>query len=62
MRELVELGELVVALVKTCDNLADFFTKPLASKQFFAMRDIIMNVRVQSGPVKRDVPSHIRGG
>ena len=26
------------------DNLADFFTKPLTSKNFYRMRDILMNV------------------
>ena len=30
--------------VNTVDNLADFFTKPLRAKTFFAMRDRIMNV------------------
>ena len=35
---------MVVPFVKTVDNLADFFTKPLAPKDFFRMRDIIMNV------------------
>ena len=45
VRELVENKEIVVPYVKTDDNLADFFTKPLAAKQFFALRDKIMNVR-----------------
>ena len=44
VRELVERGELVVPFVRTDDNLADFFTKPLAAKRFFALRDKIMNV------------------
>ena len=46
VRELVENKEIVVPHVKTDDNLADFFTKPLAAKQFFALRDKIMNVRM----------------
>ena len=29
--------------VRTADNLADFFTKPLAHKKFLALRDRIMN-------------------
>ena len=44
VREAVEDLRLVVPFVKTVDNLADFFTKPLAPKDFFRMRDIIMNV------------------
>ena len=44
VREAVEDLRIVVPFVKTVDNLADFFTKPLAPKDFFRMRDIIMNV------------------
>ena len=44
VRECVENMQLRVPFVKTTDNLADFFTKPLPSKQFFRMRDILMNV------------------
>ena len=36
--------QLQVPFVKTVDNLADFFTKPLTSKNFYRMRDILMNV------------------
>ena len=36
--------QLRVPFVKTVDNLADFFTKPLTSKNFYRMRDILMNV------------------
>ena len=36
--------QIVVRYVNTTDNLADFFTKPLPSKHFFRMRDILMNV------------------
>ena len=50
VRECVENMQLRVPFVGTADNLADFFTKPLPSKQFFAMRDKLMNVpRVASG-------------
>ena len=42
--------QLVVPFVKSADNLADFFTKPLGSKQFFALRDKIMNIVHQTGP------------
>ena len=34
--------------VRTDDNIADFFTKPLSSKRFFHLRDIIMNVPSQA--------------
>lgn len=43
IRELVEDHRLRVSFVRSTDNLADFFTKPLPGKQFKAMRDIIMN-------------------
>ena len=45
IREKVEDHTLVVPFVRTVDNLADFFTKPLGAKAFFPMRDAIMNVR-----------------
>ena len=48
VRELVEQGELVVPYVKTDDNMADFFTKALPAKRFFALRDKIMNVPYDS--------------
>ena len=44
VREAVERGEIRVPFVRTDSNLADFFTKPLASKRFFQLRDLIMNV------------------
>ena len=46
IREAVERGEIHVRVpfVKTDDNIADFFTKPLSSKRFFSLRDRMMNV------------------
>jgi hypothetical protein len=44
VRDLVEDGQLVVPLVSTVDNLADFFTKALPPATFFRMRNAIMNV------------------
>ena len=44
VREKVEYHELCVPFVKSVDNMADFFTKPLASTTFFRLRDAIMNV------------------
>ena len=44
IRETVESLELSVPFVRSADNLADFFTKPLTSATFFSLRDTIMNV------------------
>lgn len=40
---MVEKFELVVPFVNSADNLADFLTKPLCAKRFFALRRRIMN-------------------
>ena len=45
IRECVENHRLRVPFVNSHDNLADFFTKPLNAKNFFRLRDIIMNVQ-----------------
>ena len=42
VRELVEEGRITVPFVRSADNLADFFTKPLPASQFVPMRDRIM--------------------
>ena len=44
IRECVENHRLRVPFVNSHDNLADFFTKPLNAKNFFRLRDIIMNI------------------
>ena len=44
IRECVEAMRLNVPYVRSADNRADFFTKPLHKREFFAARDIIMNV------------------
>eukprot|EP00965_Chrysotila_dentata_P022323 738209-Pleurochrysis_carterae.AAC.1 len=44
VRERVETHDITVPFVSSADNLADFFTKPLAPRLFFALRDKIMNV------------------
>ena len=36
--------QLVVPFVASAENMADFFTKPLAPKQFFPLQNRIMNV------------------
>ena len=43
VRDMVESMELEVPFVRTDDNIADFFTKPMKAKVFHAMRRIIMN-------------------
>ena len=45
IRETVESHDISVPFVRSADNLADFFTKPLSASAFFPLRDIIMNVR-----------------
>ena len=46
VRDMVEEFEIEVPFVRTADNIADFFTKPLKTpSQFHAMRKIIMNER-----------------
>ena len=44
VRDMVEAYELVVPLVKTDDNPADFFTKPMAPDKFVKFRNYIMNI------------------
>lgn len=41
--ECVERMQIVVPFVSSHENLADFFTKPLPPKHFFALRNRIMN-------------------
>jgi hypothetical protein len=43
VRELVEEGRIVVPFVRSADNVADMFTKPLAYPAFRTLRDRIMN-------------------
>ena len=58
--ELVEQQRIVVPYVATDDNLADFFTKPLVAKKFFALRDKIMNNPFPSPSLEPGISS--RGG
>ena len=44
VRDMVESHELVVPLIKTDVNPADFFTKPMSPDKFFKFRNIIMNI------------------
>ena len=44
IRDMVESLVIEVPYVPTDENIADFFTKPLAAKKFFPMRDRIMGV------------------
>ena len=63
IRECVENMQLRVPYVESVDNLADFFTKPLAKNDYFRMRDILMNVPAPDRvPVSRDRAPLVRGG
>ena len=44
VRERVESLEISVPFVRSEQNMADFFTKPLPASTFFRLRDAIMNV------------------
>ena len=44
VRECVEAMRLNVPYVRSPENLSDMFTKPLEARQFFALRDRVMNV------------------
>ena len=57
IRECVENMQLRVPYVKTTDNMADFFTKPLPAKTFFRMRDTIMNVHASKPTCTSDLPN-----
>ena len=45
VRETVENHDLRVPFVRSHENLADFFTKHLPGKTFFALRKVIMNIQ-----------------
>eukprot|EP00965_Chrysotila_dentata_P140730 4652548-Pleurochrysis_carterae.AAC.1 len=44
VREKVEAFDITVPFVRSADNLAHFFTKPLPPHLFFPLREVIMNV------------------
>ena len=50
IRDMVEALELKVPLVSTKDNFADFLTKPLEPKVFYALRAKIMNETIPFNP------------
>ena len=43
-----EEAKICVPFVRSDENLADFFTKPLKPQRFFELRDKIMNVKEPS--------------
>ena len=66
IRECVENGKLRVPFVASEENVADFFTKPIMGKQYFYLRDKVMNVqpsvRTSSDrPSPDSTPSRRRG-
>ena len=50
IRECVENLQIVVPFVATADKMADLFTKPLGPKQFFPLRNRIMNFDACEAP------------
>ena len=50
IRDMVESQEIIVPLVNTNDNDADFFTKPLALKRFKMLRRKVMSLSDDSNP------------
>ena len=50
MVHMVETLEIEVPFVRTDENIADFLTKPLHSKKFYAMRRVIMNEPDRAAP------------
>ena len=61
IREMVEEGRLIVPFVRTADNLADFFTKPLAPDLFDRFRAEIMNLPRSGGVAARSAGSEHGG-
>ena len=53
IRDMVEALEIVVPLVNTKDNDADFFTKPLMPKRFKALRRRVMNFSDADAPCEQ---------
>ena len=45
VRDMVEDGEVVVPLVRTDDNAADFLTKPMSPEKFIKFRNHLMNIK-----------------
>ena len=41
---MVENNEVTVPFVRTDDNAADFFTKPMPPDKFVKFRDLLMNI------------------
>jgi len=50
IRELVQDAKLHVSFIKTDDNIADLFTKPLAKARFELLRNVAMNIKTHAAP------------
>ena len=61
VRDMVEKFEISVPFVRTDDNIADFFTKPLNASTFYAMRRRIMNEPASSASSASARPSAAGG-
>ena len=54
VRDMVEAEEIVVPLVRTDDNAADFLTKPMTPEKFFKFRNILMNIKTRGLELSAD--------
>ena len=62
VREKVESHEITVPFVRSADNCADMFTKPLPARTFFLLRDRIMHVCRASADIASTSASKHGGG
>ena len=63
VRDMVEKFEIEVPFVRTADNIADFFTKPMKSApQFYEFRRQIMNEPPAPSRVDREFGHSTEGG
>ena len=54
VRDMVEAEEIVVPLVRTDNNAADFLTKPMTPEKFFKFRNILMNIKTRGLELSAD--------
>ena len=51
---MVEAEEIIVPLVRTDDNAADFLTKPMTPEKFVKFRDFLMNIKTRGSKLSAD--------
>ena len=54
VRDMVEAEEIIVPLVRTDDNAADFLTKPMTPEKFVKFRDFLMNIKTRGSKLSAD--------